>query len=75
MDKQCYTCIHWQGNKKLVADKMEKYPMCMDRKNGWPEAGRCAISSEWSDIYISGDATAKFETNANFGCNYWEQEL
>jgi hypothetical protein len=71
-EKKCYTCAHWQGDKIKVAKQMTEYPTCMNRIHGWPESGPCAISTEWLDVEINGDAWATTEVQANFGCIYWQ---
>lgn len=69
--KRCYTCAHWQGDKKKVLAQIAEYPMSMDLFNGWPESGTCGMAYHWADVIVRGDATATLEVNSNFGCPYW----
>lgn len=72
---RCLTCKNWSGAKKKQARAVNEYgPVCMDLHKGWPRRGECEINYHWSDVEITGDATARLVVNANHGCNRWEKD-
>ena len=68
---QCFTCQHWQGDRKAQAKDIKNNPACMNRKRGWPKEGPCTKSSEFLEIDISGNASVSLDFDANFGCVYY----
>ena len=69
----CLTCKHWEGDRVATHKMIESGgDVVMDRHHGYSGWGNCAISWEWLDIVINGDATAETEVPANFGCVWHE---
>jgi hypothetical protein len=62
---RCLTCVNWRGDREKVYEEYVRCPASFDLRDGWAEAGRCALSQ----ISVpSGDC------DANFGCIHWEAE-
>jgi hypothetical protein len=72
---QCLTCEYWEGDKTATHKLIESGgDVVMDRVYGYSGWGKCALSYEWLDIVITGDAYADGEVQANFGCIYHENQ-
>ena len=71
LEKRCWKCQYWGGDKKKVEQNFKNNPISMDLTKGWPEYGKCSQANEWADIEISGgDAFVELTVSANFGCPY-----
>jgi len=65
----CLNCKNWGGDKQKMKNEINENGMIvMDHEKGWPESGDCAMSHQWAEITIYGDAIVDMEIPANFGC-------